>query len=366
MSDEPIRLRDPAAGETEIVRDVLGAGDDFGMVQMAATESAGVIARTNWNNAPSNIAGYQGIPPIALLDETGAATGAELYYVAETIGLTGIPNTPGNNRMMGGFVDKTDPTGYATIQRHHFSSLGSSPVLQLTSWSLLVSYGWPVLGENPAAASAQYLGMAAGPFRWRSKLSIRDLYNGCKGTFISPGNKWQSSDFPPYAQDTDHGYASGSPLFPFGDANLAEDGGDRRWLDIQLPFTISVTMAQRLAKIELMRRRQQGTGTFVYNMALYNAVVLDIVQMTLPYLGWVNKLLEISAFRFTLDKINSGGKEVVQLGTQIDVQETDPSVYAWAITEELSPEGYQQANLPANTGATGSGTLGDIYTVNGT
>ena len=30
MSDEPIRLRDPAAGETEIVRDVLGAGDDFG------------------------------------------------------------------------------------------------------------------------------------------------------------------------------------------------------------------------------------------------------------------------------------------------------------------------------------------------
>ena len=30
MSDEPMRLRDPAAGETEIVRDVLGAGDDFG------------------------------------------------------------------------------------------------------------------------------------------------------------------------------------------------------------------------------------------------------------------------------------------------------------------------------------------------
>jgi hypothetical protein len=79
------------------------------------------------------------------------------------------------------------------------------------------------------------------------------------------------SDFPPYAQDTDHGYASGSPLFPFGDANLAADGGDRRWLDIQLPFTISWSMAQRLAKIELMRRRQQGTGTFVYDMALYQA-----------------------------------------------------------------------------------------------
>jgi len=120
-------------------------------------------------------------------------------------------------------------------------------------------------------------------------------------------------------------------------------------------------MAQRLAKIELMRRRQQGTGTFVYDMALYQATVLDIFQMTLPLLGWTNKLLEISAFRFTLEKVNSGGREVTLLGTQLDVQDTDPSVYAWAITEELSPEGYQQASMPTNVG-----TLDDLYTVNGT
>ena len=125
-------------------------------------------------------------------------------------------------------------------------------------------------------------------------------------------------------------------------------------------------MAQRLAKIELMRRRQQGTGTFVYDMALYQATVLDIFQMTLPLLGWTNKLLEISAFRFTLETVNSGGREVTLLGTQLDVQDTDPSVYAWAITEELSPEGYQQASMPTNVGPSGSGTLSDIYTVNGT
>ena len=254
-----------------------------------------------------------------------------------------------------------DPTTCAIVHRSHFSSLGSGYVLQLGGYGALPIPGSPDSSATGVAATGHALAHSNGPFRWRPKVSIRDLYNGCKGTYVSPVNKWQVSDFPPYAQDTLHGYASGSPLDPFGDANLAADGGDRRWLDIQLPFTISWSMAQRLAKIELMRRRQQGTGTFVYDMALYQATALDVFQMTLPLLGWTNKLLEISAFRFTLEKVNSGGREVTLLGTQLDVQDTDPSVYAWAITEELSPEGYQQASMPTNVG-----TLDDLYTVNGT
>jgi hypothetical protein len=259
-----------------------------------------------------------------------------------------------------------DPTTYATVERGHFSSLGSGSALQLGGYAAVPAPTPPDLSQTGVVATGEALAHAAGPFRWRPNVSSRDLYNGCKGTFISPGNKWQSSDFPPYAQDTKHGYASGSPLDPWGDANLAADGGDRRWLDIQLPFTISVSMAQRLAKIELLRRRQQGTGTFIYDMALYQAIVLDIIQMTLPMLGWKNKLLEIAAFRFALDKANSGKNEVTLLGTQLDVQETDPSVYAWHTSEELSPAGYQQAKMPTNTGITGTGTLGDVYTVNGT
>jgi len=43
------------------------------------------------------------------------------------------------------------------------------------------------------------------------------------------------------------------------------------------------------------------------------------------------------------------------------VQETDPSVYAWSTTEELTPEGYQQATMPTNVSS-----LDDMWTVNGT
>lgn len=131
-------------------------------------------------------------------------------------------------------------------------------------------------------------------------------------------------------------------MFPFGDANLEADGGDRRWYDIQLPFTISCPCSQRLCKVELLRRRQQGTGTFTFNLSMYKATSLDITQMTFSVLGWVNKLLEIQAHRFTLTKQqNAGGDDVLALATEIDVQETDPSVYAWSSSEELTAQGFQ-------------------------
>jgi hypothetical protein len=130
---------------------------------------------------------------------------------------------------------------------------------------------------------------------------------------------------------------------------------------VQLPFTISVATAQRLAKIELLRRRQQGTGTFAFNLMMYQASALDVILMTVPFLGWNQKQLEIAAHRFTMNKQRSGDVEVTVLGTEIDVQETDSSVYDWSSTEELTAQGFQQAALPSGT----TNKLGDLYLVNG-
>jgi hypothetical protein len=192
-----------------------------------------------------------------------------------------------------------------------------------------------------SSATITQTAIFAGSFRWKTTPQIRDLYNGVKGTFVSPSNRWQASDFPPYAQDVRHGYAS--------DANLAADGGDRRWLDIQLPFTISVATAQRLAKIELLRRRQLGTGTFVLNMAGYKLAALDVISVSLAYFGWSSKLLEIQAHRFKQDRQELDGGEVTALGVEIDVQETASTIYDWGGGDELTPQGYQQANLPTQT-----------------
>lgn len=204
------------------------------------------------------------------------------------------------------------------------------------------------IGSNPGGgvtALGDFALLAAGAIRWRPTVSGRDLYNGVKGTYISQANKWMASDFPPYAQDALHGYAS-SPTVPENDANMARDGGVRRWKDVQFPFTISAATAQRLAKIELMRCRQQGTGTLVFNLAAYTIAPMDCGLVTIPFLNWTAKQLEVLASRFRLEQGGSENSAAPVLLVEVDVQETAASVYDWSTEEELSPQGYVQPEIP--------------------
>lgn len=204
---------------------------------------------------------------------------------------------------------------------------------------------WPAAwyGSSPTSfSSAWMLANSAGPISWRSSVTINNRYNGVRGTYISPVNNWQPSDFPYYAQDATHGYNNGPPQYDY-DQNLANDQGQRRWKDIQLPFTKSCDTAQRLAKIELLRSLYMGTGTFPLNMAGYQLATLDIIQMSFAYFGWTNKYLEVAAVRF---KIEKSQKNVVLIGTEIDVQETDPSIYDWELIEDLTPQGYGAVGVP--------------------
>jgi hypothetical protein len=202
-------------------------------------------------------------------------------------------------------------------------------------------------GPGSPALQLTLAPICAGPPKWKPFPTIRELYNGVKGTYISPANKWQSSDFPAYAQDYLHGYAG--PAQYDGDVNVAIDGGDRRWLDIHLPFTISSSMAQRIAKIELLRRRHFGIATFILNLSGYQLVPLDIFEATFPFLSWVNELVEVQSVRFVTTKQNIDGMDVPTLSIEIDVQTVDPSIYTWNVDEELTPTGYQTANPPIAT-----------------
>ena len=179
-------------------------------------------------------------------------------------------------------------------------------------------------------------------FQWKPAPNPRELYNAVKGTYLSPDNQWTQTDAPYYAQDHNHGYDPGNLLPQYGgDINLATDGGERRWLDVHLPFTISAATAQRLFKIELLRRRWFGTGTFAFTMPAYQIVPLDIVSANLPFLGWSGKLLEAQNTRLNLHKVETG----VRFSVEIDFKEIDSSIYQWSVEEELTPQGYIQGNF---------------------
>ena len=70
---------------------------------MAATESAGAIAKTHWNNAT----GASRSTPLALVSESGAATSAAITWSAAGVWETPVADAAGNARMMQGYLDTT-------------------------------------------------------------------------------------------------------------------------------------------------------------------------------------------------------------------------------------------------------------------
>jgi hypothetical protein len=77
---------------------------------MAATESAGVIAKPHWNNA----AGAVSSTALPLVDESGALTSAAVTWRSNNGWMTPIADQPGNARLMKGYLDTTS-TSTTTI-----------------------------------------------------------------------------------------------------------------------------------------------------------------------------------------------------------------------------------------------------------
>jgi hypothetical protein len=89
--------------EPVISVDFVGGG-----TPMAPSESAGIVARANWNVATGNASST----PLNLVDQTGSATGATLSWTSDNVWSLPIADSPGNFRMMRGYLDNgaNDPT----------------------------------------------------------------------------------------------------------------------------------------------------------------------------------------------------------------------------------------------------------------
>jgi hypothetical protein len=125
----------------------------------------------------------------------------------------------------------------------------------------------------------------------------------------------------------------GHSLYPANQFQI-DDGGQVLPMDISLPSAISVTQAQRVAKITLLRNRQQGSGTFPMNLQAWQMQLCDVMQFTFAENGWTNKNLEITAVKFKVADAGQTGTQSVTC--EMQVQETDPSVYVWNPTDELT------------------------------
>lgn len=70
-------------------------------VPMAPSEVAGVVAKSNWNNAT----GATSSAPLALVDETGTLTNLTVAWTSDDVWAQSITDQAGNYRMMKGYLD---------------------------------------------------------------------------------------------------------------------------------------------------------------------------------------------------------------------------------------------------------------------
>ena len=84
---------------------------------MSSSEQAGVVLKSNWNNAN----GAKSSSPLALVNETGAATTATVSWTSDGVWSLPIQDQPGNVRMIKGYLD----TGFGNTTSVAVSGLPS-------------------------------------------------------------------------------------------------------------------------------------------------------------------------------------------------------------------------------------------------
>ena len=207
-------------------------------------------------------------------------------------------------------------------------------------------------------------------------------------------NTWQfgftPTSFPPYAQDPLHGYAANqwlnqdsgvtavwasgttfalgqivayvttvyvdSEAFPYAQVYkslIASNIGhtpsptSTQWQlapvnlngNANYDMVLSSAQAQRLAKIDLMRGRFWGRGKLEMGLAAYSLQENDVMTFTFPPHSWVGKTLEILGSNLAVkSQEGSAGApgSPAEIRASFNVGETDPSIYTWAATEEMS------------------------------
>jgi hypothetical protein len=155
--------------------------------------------------------------------------------------------------------------------------------------------------------------------------SVSECVNRVRGIYANPQANYQVDDFPTVVNAT----------------YLSEDNGEEHWRDIELPFTTSYATAQRLAKIDLERSRQEITIQYPAQLHALQLRAGDTVAITNSRLGWTSKVFDV----LELKPIDDDG----YIGIDLILKETASTVYTWANGEETVVDPAPNTDLPDPT-----------------
>ena len=144
----------------------------------------------------------------------------------------------------------------------------------------------------------------------QTRQSRRGGYNGVKGIFVSEEKDYKVLDYPPQISST-----------------YATEDGDPLYLDMPLPLVTNNLQAQRLAKIALLKSRQQVVISMSVNLKGLQVKVGDTIQVTNDRLNYDQKVFEVIDYSLVLG-------EGDQLGVSLTCIETAAALYDWTTSDE--------------------------------
>ncbi|WP_411835622.1 DUF1983 domain-containing protein [Pseudomonas chlororaphis subsp. aurantiaca] len=147
--------------------------------------------------------------------------------------------------------------------------------------------------------------------------------NTVRGTFIDPSQSWTETDYPEVSVAE----------------WIVEDGGEAAET-LTFSYVTDPYQAQRLANIELRRRRAGGAISIPMNFAGYNCRPGRVVRVNLPSLNMLGE--------FIVSDWSMGDSE----GCNVQVKQYEAAIFDDAVGEPYNPLGF--INLPA--GGLGSPT----------
>ena len=144
----------------------------------------------------------------------------------------------------------------------------------------------------------------------QTKQSRRSLYNGVKGVFRSEDDDYVVADYPAQLSST-----------------FSTEDGDPIYLDLALPFTTNNVRAQRIAKLALLRSRQQTAISVPCNLSALKFKAGDNIMVTNAKMGWSAKVFQVTGYDLSL----SGSGEII---VSVQAIETAAAIYDWTSSDQ--------------------------------
>lgn len=157
---------------------------------------------------------------------------------------------------------------------------------------------------------------------FKNSLSMSESYNEVKGVYISSETLYQPTDYP-------------SAVYQ---QFIYDDNGILSPKELNMPFTNRPSTAQRIAKIELFRGRQDITVQGYFSTKALQLQPGDTVSLNIERYGWNQKVFEITEFSFDVAAGN--------LVTKISLRETAQQIYDWSQGEAIDFDPAPNTDLP--------------------